>query len=337
MAPEITSAVNIRTSILLLAILALISGYVFFVDVSTQPPTEDESPWLYNVDMDDMNRFTITVDDEQAVFSAIGNGLWQMEKPEGGIPVAGERWAGIELILSGPKTRRLLDSEPDDLAPYGLDSPTSRIEIELKDGRIIPLVLGLETPDEGNQYAQVDGFQEVFTVYSGWGHVLGRLIQDPPYPKWYYQLDTSQLTHVALRANEQEVSLTKGVSLWTFNDTNKTKVDDETLSHIMTALGKPTSQKVIDYQVYDDGLAAYGLDTASLTIFLITGHVENEVTYRKEYLIWIGNENENATGYYGRSSQDTGKPDIYEVDSSWVLTLLQIIQDNPHIDDAELD
>lgn len=328
---------NIRTSILLLAILALISGYVFFVDVSIQTSTEEEPPWLYNVDMEDMNRFTITVDDKEAIFSSIGNGLWHMGEPVGGIPVAGERWAGIELILSGPKTRRLLDSEPDDLVPYGLDSPAARVEIELKDGRVIPLVLGSETPDQGNQYAQIDGYQQVFTVYSGWGEVLARLIEDPPYPKWYYQIDTSQLIHIALAANDEEVSLTKEGSQWNFNDANKTKVHEETFSHIITALEKPTSQKSVELQVYKEGLVAYGLDTPMLTMFLITGRVESGVTYTKEHLMWIGNKNESSTGYYGRSSQDTGKPDVYEIESSWVQNILQIIEDNPKIDSSTTD
>ena len=128
------------------------------------------------------------------------------------------------------------------------------------------------------------------------------------------------------------MSFTKEASTWSFHDANKTTIPEETLSHIIAALEKPTYQNMVEPKVYNEGLAFYGLDTPMLTMFLITGRVQDEVTYRKEYMLWIGNENDTATGYYGRSSQDTGKPDVYEVNSSWVENLLQIIEDNPKID-----
>ena len=90
-------------------------------------------------------------------------------------------------------------------------------------------------------------------------------------------------------------------------------------------------------QVYDDGLAVYGLDTPMLTMFYITGRVEDGITFRKDHLMWIGDKNESGTGYYGRSSQDTGRPDVYEIESTWVENLLQIIEDNPKIDSSTID
>ena len=81
--------------------------------------------------------------------------------------------------------------------------------MDLKDGTTIPLLLGLESPDGGIHYAQIEGFPQVFTLYSGWGEVLASLISDPPYPQWYYNIDTATLTNIELESEGQTMALTK--------------------------------------------------------------------------------------------------------------------------------
>ena len=123
---------SIRTSIILVVTLLMVSGYVFFVQIGTSPDVEDEPPWFYSVDMSDMARISITSREEGIAFFLADDGRWHIGSKDG-LPVGLDRWGGITLLLSGPKTRRLLDENPGDLTPYGLNSPVTRFEVELKD------------------------------------------------------------------------------------------------------------------------------------------------------------------------------------------------------------
>ena len=105
-------------------------------------------------------------------------------------------------MLTGPRSRRLLDEQPTDLAPYGLDAPPTTIAVDLKDGRTINVLIGAATPDGSNNYAQVEGFPEVFTVFSGWRDSLVKLIEDPPYPEWYYNVTADSLIRFELFTEE---------------------------------------------------------------------------------------------------------------------------------------
>ena len=58
---------SIRTSIILLVALAMVAGYVFFVQLRQVEEEEEEPPWFYNLDIQDLTR--IQIDDPEGVAS----------------------------------------------------------------------------------------------------------------------------------------------------------------------------------------------------------------------------------------------------------------------------
>ncbi|MBI2855487.1 MAG: DUF4340 domain-containing protein [Chloroflexi bacterium] len=318
---------NIRTSVLLVIALALVSGYVFFAQREGTVEPTDEPPWFYNVELNDMRQITITHLGEEAVFALGTDGRWHLGDPDG-LPVGGERWGGIESLLSGPKTRRMLDPQPAELEPYGLDSPPTRIEVDLKDGRTIPLLLGLLAPNEGNHYAQIEGFPQVFLVYSGWGDVLTRLISEPPYPPWYYNIDTSTLTDIELESGGQKIALTKNEDGWHFSD-DEAPVGEAQLASIVDALDQRPAQQLVEYAV--DDVSPYGLDEPTFTVFLTTERLQEAITFVTDTFIEVGNPTEDGKAYYARSSQTRGVADVYRIDTEWVDGLKAIVANWPSI------
>ena len=263
---------SIRTSIILVVSLAMVAGYVFFIQIKESAEVRDEPPWFYNVDTSDMTRISVTDRGEEAVFFLGEDNRWHLDEPEG-LPVGLDRWGGVTLLLSGPKSRRLLDTQPTDLEPYGLDSPPVRIEVDLKDGRTLPVLLGFQTPDGVGVYGQVEGFPQVFTIVAGWGEVLTRLITEPPYPEWYYSVDTAILTSIELRTQEKTVTLMKDDVSWHFDDEAQSPMDEAQLPSILAALEQP-SQALVEYAVVD--LAQFGLDEPSLSLFLQTRRLRED-------------------------------------------------------------
>jgi hypothetical protein len=314
---------SIRTSIILVVSLVMVAGYVFFIQIGEQAEDKDEPPWFYNVDMSNMTRISITDRGEEAVFFLGEDGHWHLDDPEG-LPVGQDRWGGINLLLSGPKSRRLLDVQPTDLEPYGLDSPPVRIDVDLKDGRTIPVLLGFPTPDGVGVYAQVEGFPQVFTIFSGWGEVLTRLITEPPYPSWYYNIDLFTITLIRLQTQEKSIKLEKGDVAWHFDDVAQTLVEEDQLAAMFASLEQPPQQVVVEYGVVD--LARYGLDEPSLTLVIQTDQLQGDgIILTGQIIFHIGSATEDGTGYYVQAEKEERFLDVFKVNADWVEGLQAIV------------
>ncbi len=327
---------SIRTSIILLVALAMVAGYVFFVQLRQVEEEEEEPPWFYNLDIQDLTRIQIDDPEGVASFHLGDDGHWRISDPEG-IPVGLERWGGITLLLTGPRSRRLLDEQPTDLAPYGLDAPPTTIAVDLKDGRTINVLIGAATPDGSNNYAQVEGFPEVFTVFSGWRDSLVKLIEDPPYPEWYYNVTADSLIRFELFTEEGFLSLIKEDEAWNFNDGDDEEanpVDADKLSTILERLQKP-EQELVVYDTLD--LVPYGLDEPWLSLFTETQKLDDEgfnVISHTRYL--VGGATEDGGAYYVQTQRgEFPLPEVFTMEASWVEGLQDLAADYPHAEDTD--
>lgn len=315
---------SIRTSIILVVSLVMMAGYVFFVQLRETVEIKDEPPWFYNVDMSDMTRIVITDHGDEVVFFRGTDGYWHIDAIDG-LPVGSDRWGGVVLILSGPKSRRMLDSQPTDLEPYGLDVPRIKIQLDLKDGRSIPVLLGLSTPDGIGYYGRVEGFPQVFTIASEWGQVMTRLVTEPPYPLWYYNVDIKALTKLEFLTENKTVGMTYDNGDWRFDDKGQSLVDEVKLPALWASLEQP-SQIVFDYKV--DDLVPYGLNEPYVSLFLQTKQLrEDNVILISEWIFHIGNATEDGTRYYVQTEREELYDDIFTVNADWVESLVEGLQD----------
>lgn len=327
---------SIRTSIILVVSLAMVAGYVFFIQLEQTTEIQDEPPWFYNVDMSGITRITIIDRGEEAAFFFGADRKWHMGDLDG-LPVSLDRWGGVVLLLTGPKSRRLLDEQPTDLVPYGLDVPSTRVEVDLRDGQVINVLLGLSTPDGQNRYAQVEGFHQVFTVFSGWGETLTRLVAEPPYPEWYYNIDPIEVTSIELLTRENAVALTKDNDGWRFNDVEQGAVDEAQIPFLLASLEKP-SQAVVAYDAVDPegwSLPEYGLNEPLFALFLQT-ESPDEIgnTVISHSLFTVGNPTEDGTGYYVKTQRgDTIMPDVFRVNADWVEGIQAMAANPPYLDE----
>ena len=324
-------AVSIRTSIILVVSLAMVAGWVFFVQLNKTPEVEEEPPWFYNVDRFDMARIAIQDEGEEAVFFFGDDGTWRLDAPDG-LPVGRDRWGGVVLLLTGPRSRRLLEEQPTDLAPYGLVNPLTTIEVDLKDGESINVLLGLLTPDGQNVYAQVEGFPQVFTVFSGWEESLTSLITEPPYPDWYYNVDPANITQIDLIAKVGPVFLIKDGDGWRFGDEEQSAVDETKMSSLLASLETPTQIFVTDFPA---GLAQYGLDEPLLALFVeVERPGEEGFTIISHIRIVIGGLTEDGTAYYAQTQRgEFAIPDVFKVDAGWVEGIQAIADNPPYLDE----
>ena len=127
---------SIRTSIILVVTLLMVSGYVFFVQIGTPADSEEEPPWFYSADMSDMARISITSQEEEITFYLADDQRWHIES-EDGLPVGLDRWGGVTLLLSGPKSRSLISTlSKDDFWRYVPECQSSQCSSSIVSWRI---------------------------------------------------------------------------------------------------------------------------------------------------------------------------------------------------------
>ena len=172
---------NYRISFILIVIALIISIYVGFFELRKPPKTDGENleaPWFYDIAYDELSILDITYQDNNEAFTKI-NGQWTFT--ESGDKVDLNRWSGIPLLFTGPRSSRLITNDLTNPEEYGIDNPTAEYIITLKTGNILKILVGTQTPDQASSYVSLDGRGSLFLVPASWTIAINDIALNPPY------------------------------------------------------------------------------------------------------------------------------------------------------------
>ncbi|MBI2165325.1 MAG: DUF4340 domain-containing protein [Chloroflexi bacterium] len=314
---------NVRVTIFLLLVLSLFAGYLYFYELRKSPKSEPEPPFFYSLAYEDIESISLRVAEGEGSFVRKSSD-WYFNDAEG-LPVDSARWGGIAVLLSGPKSRRILSETQENLDLYGLDQPSARIGLGLKGNRRVEVTLGQKTPDGLSNYSLMAGQPQIFLVDSSWGDVLGRLVTEPPYPEWYYKVPAERVIFLAVNYNGTEVAFVKQRSGWEFDNAESTPVDQARWAVVEPLLGGPPSLRVLSYDLKDP--AQYGLDVSDT---MVTVTFSPPPTLREQpnrfVELTIGSKREDGQTYF---AQIRDKPYLFSVDVSWIELLRKLVLDPP--------
>jgi len=181
---------SLRLSLVLVVIFAIASIAVAWrIKNAPEEQKEPLSPYFYTLDDTDITRVSIIAGENAVSWHVRHEGeinRWYFDEPKD-IPVDTNRWGGITVLLSGPRTHRVLKEQFSDPATYGLEDPPIVVQLTLRDGMTVTVHIGAETPDGKSHYTRQAGLPQLQLVDASWGKVLARLANEPPFPGWYYQ------------------------------------------------------------------------------------------------------------------------------------------------------
>lgn len=201
---------NLRVSLILLIVgswIAIGAAWVVDSDFGSDDPAE-EPPYFYNIPVDDIVHISLATEGQEVSFHyREGIRRWYFDDTTELTETPADlfRFGGITTLLGGPRTQRFLNSEITDPAEYGLDEPSSRYTIGLRDGTERVLLVGDKTPNGQSTYAQVQGFPQLVLVDTSWSDVLDRLVLEPPVPEWLFDLNPDEVREVLLFENNEIV------------------------------------------------------------------------------------------------------------------------------------
>lgn len=171
-----------RNTLILFAVLVVLTAYVFLVELprSKQPPEEQTTAVpLWEIPQDQVTRLDAAKNDGQALaLERAEDQTWWIRQPI--VYEADEsRVSGVLRDLSALKSTRSISGTVN-LADYGLATPAMTVTLTLADGASHTLILGDENPTGSYRYAQADGAPEVHLVYSWAVRTLEQMIAEPP-------------------------------------------------------------------------------------------------------------------------------------------------------------
>ena len=144
-----------RRTLLMLAVLLGLGGYIYFIDLDRQRTAQDAKT-LLQFDSDAVTQVALVYPDRE-LHLAKDNGGWNITAP---LEARADTTAVENLVnaVNQAEVSRTLDDPQPDLALYGLDSPVATVRLTLEDGAQLPLIrIGKDTPVGYSVYVQRAG------------------------------------------------------------------------------------------------------------------------------------------------------------------------------------
>lgn len=309
---------NLRLSIILVAILLLFGGTFLVVRFTGPRAPSSDQPWLFKLD-DGAITFIVASHKDQTVNyeKKLGSLVWViLEDPE--LPVNFEKWSGTPLLLSGPRVNRVLSDTIEDPASFGLDPPVTSVKVTERGGIGFEFHMGLTTPDEANTYARLVGFPQLFTVPTSWAEVISNLATNPPYPRLYL-IDEEDIRDIQVISDGRTVDYHRQpATLFFFIESDPNfLILPETWEVTMGLIINPRVIEVLADKQED--LAVYGLDPPVTTIRLT--RMDGSII---EFHLGIRTPDEER--YY---AQTVGKEEVMIVPVAWAQAMIEMATDPP--------
>ncbi|MEO8677932.1 MAG: DUF4340 domain-containing protein [Vicinamibacterales bacterium] len=328
---------GITSTLILVAVLAGLGGYIYFVD-SKRPASagaEDSSApktKVFSVETEKIDELKITTGGESSLLKKSADG-WKMIEPTATEADPAEV-ISVAQAISGLEMSRTIDENPADLKEYGLAPPT--VSVEFKAGNTSgSIALGEKTPTLGDMYAIKGGDKKVFLVPA---------FQETSFTKKPFDLRDKKILKFD-RDKADSLSMVRGggkpsgtpagggtpSGLPESIDLARTgsdwrvvkpagRSDYATVEGLITRLATSNMSKLVEANATD--LAKYGLDKPTTTVtigagsaktVLLVGKTENDQTYAKDASRpMVFTVDSTLQGDFTRNFDDFRKKELFE-------------------------
>jgi hypothetical protein len=190
------------------------------------------------------------------------------------------------------------------LAPYGLDTPAHKIEIDLKPAAGKPeshtIAIGAPVPNEaGSHFARLDDGKAVAVLSAGTIKDLQRSHLDFV-DRSMWKFDPSSVSEL-VRGGSAPISISKKNGVWELTRPAAMPADGPTVETLIEELSSVKASKIAAYPAGD--VKAFGLDTPAATVQVVIGGA----TPKAPAMLKIGKP-ADASG--GRFAQVEGSPAV---------------------------
>lgn len=169
-----------RTTIIMVAVLLLLSGGVWAYDKVQPPPPTDKTVYVQDLKDSEVQRIEVATSAGKAAFERAEPFGWKFAGTEEQADLS--RVNSVVTRLARLRSSAKVGDNVTDLSPYGLTPPPITTTLMLKDGATHRVNIGAKTVNDAAYYAMVEGRTDLHTINTLVVGDIEKLVTDPPRP-----------------------------------------------------------------------------------------------------------------------------------------------------------
>ena len=292
---------GLRSTIVLLVLLAGIGGYIYFVESERDPAAADAKPKAFTeLSADAIEEIRIkNADGETSHLQKVGDN-WQLLAPSKAAADNGVVGT-VTSNLSTLEVQRVVDENPSDLKQYGLEPARVDISFRLKDQKDFQqLYVGEKTPTGGDVFARRPNEKRVFLISSYLESIFNKSAFDLR-DKAVLKFDRAAADRITVTEGASTIEFTKNGMDWRIAKPVSARADFAAIEGLLTRLSSTFMQKIVEPEAAN--VAKYGLDRPALTASVMGGG--------QTATLAIGRTEDGA-----RFARDSGRPEVFTVEET---------------------
>src|SRR5688572_9301262 len=260
---------GLRSTVVLLVLLAGIGGYIYFVESERDPAAADAKPKAFAaLAADNIEEIRIkNADGETSHVQKVGEN-WQLLEPN----KAGADTGVVGTVTSNLSTlevQRVVDESPSDLKQYGLEPARIDVSFRLKDQKDFQqLFVGNKTPTGGDVFARRPNEKRVFLISSYLESIFNKSSFDLR-DKSVLKFDRPAADRIEVVEGSGTIEFARTGMDWRIARPIAARADYAAMEGLLTRLSSTFMQKIVVPEATN--LAMYGLDRPVLTASVTGG------------------------------------------------------------------
>jgi hypothetical protein len=280
-----------QTTLIAAILLAFVGGFYYVYEVRLGPErekVETRKGRVFTADTADVTAIELKRPDGTVKAQREGES-WQLMAP---VKTKGDRGPIEETITTvvTAKMDREIDAAPKSLADFGLDAPAAEVDLTLKDGKHLRLLLGGKSPTGVWVYAKERDKPNVFVV----GESVLRDATRPPADfrdKTVLAFSRADVTGIEIAKGGETIGVEPDGQKWKITRPTPRPADGDAISDLLEKLGAAKVKEFVAEA--PTSLGTYGLDRP-LRLVVFVGKEKD----RAARTILFGNVDEAKKGVY---------------------------------------
>jgi hypothetical protein len=251
---------KLRTTAILLVLVAGVFAYIWFVDKKKLTTREalERSQHVLQLDRDKVNAISIQNTETKIELRKNATNVWQLEAP---VKDRADSMVVNQLLTSAETLRHDAvigddgkGADKDQIKDFGVSKPEMRIKFSQPD-KSAELLIGKDAAVDGKVYARVEGANAIYVISNDLKNQIAKKPDDFRDRK-LSDLSATQIEKVSIKRGADELQLEKKDQHWSIVKPLKARGDD---SKIGDLIAQATTAHIESFVADAANLAAYGL------------------------------------------------------------------------------
>jgi hypothetical protein len=295
---------GLKSTLALLVVLIGLGAYIYFVLAKKPDSTITKQEKLFpNLEASKIDDLKVKSESGEVTSLKKESGAWKIVAPIQ-VTAADSDATSLANALGDIEIVRVVEENPTDLKPYGLDAP--RIDVEYKSAEAKTaghVLIGAKAAAGGNLYARREDEKRVVLIAQYHESSLNKSTFDLR-DKTIMKVDHDKVDGIDVNVGGKTFELAKAGTDWKVTKPVAARADFSAADGLIGRVQSAQMKKVVTTAPSPADLKTYGFDKPQAIVNLHLGSARATLE--------VGGKADDTTTYV----RDTSKPDIYAVDNS---------------------